>query len=79
LIWQNAAQKVPAFLSSWSDMFVVNLFVVAWVLVVGFRLGGWASVTNSVKQIDTFDLFAKFYQCPPKAHGGSPLPVSAHH
>jgi auxin influx carrier (AUX1 LAX family) len=60
-------------------MFVVNLFVVVWVLVVGFGLGGWASVTNFVKQIDTFGLFAKCYQCPPKAHVGSPLSAPPHH
>ncbi|EMS49038.1 hypothetical protein TRIUR3_02444 [Triticum urartu] len=64
----NAAEKPPAFLPSWSGMFVVNAFVVAWVLVVGFGLGGWASVSNFVKQIDTFGLFAKCYQCPPRAH-----------
>ncbi|XP_047045823.1 auxin transporter-like protein 2 [Lolium rigidum] len=76
---QNAAEKPPAFLPSWSGMFVVNLFVVVWVLVVGFGLGGWASVTNFVKQIDTFGLFAKCYQCPPKAHVGSPLSAPPHH
>ncbi|CAL5095239.1 unnamed protein product [Urochloa decumbens] len=75
----NAAEKPPSFLPSWSGMFVVNAFVVAWVLVVGFGLGGWASVTNFVKQIDTFGLFAKCYQCPPKTHPGSPLPAPPHH
>ncbi|XP_044410339.1 auxin transporter-like protein 2 isoform X2 [Triticum aestivum] len=78
----NAAEKPPAFLPSWSGMFVVNAFVVAWVLVVGFGLGGWASVSNFVKQIDTFGLFAKCYQCPPRAHlpaAGSPLSAPARH
>uniref|UniRef100_A0A0A9EIU1 Amino acid transporter transmembrane domain-containing protein n=1 Tax=Arundo donax TaxID=35708 RepID=A0A0A9EIU1_ARUDO len=79
----NAAEKPPSFLPSWSGMFVVNVFVVAWVLVVGFGLGGWASVANFVKQIDTFGLFAKCYQCPPKTHGpaatGSPVPAPPHH
>ncbi|XP_066362928.1 auxin transporter-like protein 2 [Miscanthus floridulus] len=74
----NAAEKPPSFLPSWSGMFVLNAFVVAWVLVVGFGLGGWASVTNFVKQIDTFGLFAKCYQCPTKPHAaGSPLPAPA--
>jgi len=79
---QNAAEKPPSFLPSWSGMFVLNTFVVAWVLVVGFGLGGWASVTNFIKQIDTFGLFAKCYQCPTKPHAaGSPLPAPAppHH
>ncbi|KAF8719609.1 hypothetical protein HU200_024350 [Digitaria exilis] len=75
----NAAEKPPSFMPSWSGMFVVNAFVVAWVLVVGFGLGGWASITNFVKQIDTFGLFAKCYQCPPKPHAGSPLPAPPHH
>uniref|UniRef100_A0A0E0DS80 Amino acid transporter transmembrane domain-containing protein n=1 Tax=Oryza meridionalis TaxID=40149 RepID=A0A0E0DS80_9ORYZ len=75
----NAAEKPPPFLPSWSGMFVVNVFVVAWVLVVGFGLGGWASVTNFIKQIDTFGLFAKCYQCPPRAHAGAPLPAPPRH
>jgi auxin influx carrier (AUX1 LAX family) len=44
---------------------VINSFVVAWVLVVGFGFGGWASITNFVQQVNTFGLFAKCYQCPP--------------
>ncbi|KAG8068474.1 hypothetical protein GUJ93_ZPchr0005g16147 [Zizania palustris] len=77
----NAAEKPPRFLPSWSGMFVVNVFVVAWVLVVGFGIGGWASVSNFIKQIDTFGLFAKCYQCPPKLHavGASPLPAPPGH
>jgi auxin influx carrier (AUX1 LAX family) len=61
---QNAAEKPPFFLPSWTGMFLVNLFIVVWVLVVGFGIGGWASMVNFVKQIDTFGLFAKCYQCP---------------
>ncbi|THU67992.1 hypothetical protein C4D60_Mb05t30550 [Musa balbisiana] len=61
---QNAAEKPPLILPSWTAMYVVNAFVVGWVLVVGFGLGGWASITNFVRQIDTFGLFAKCYQCP---------------
>ena len=76
---QNAAEKPPFFLPSWTGMFVVNVFIVVWVLVVGFGLGGWASVTNFIKQIDTFGLFARCYQCPPKPHAGSPLPAPPHH
>ena len=57
-------------------MFVLNAFVVAWVLVVGFGFGGWASMTNFVRQIDTFGLFTKCYQCPapPLPPGAAPLP-----
>jgi len=54
---------------------VINSFVVAWVLVVGFGFGGWASITNFVQQVNTFGLFAKRYQCPP--HLACPPPPMA--
>ncbi|OIW16184.1 hypothetical protein TanjilG_18899 [Lupinus angustifolius] len=63
---QNAAEKLPFFIPSWTLMYVINAFVVVWVLVVGFGFGGWASMTNFIRQVDTFGLFAKCYQCPPK-------------
>ncbi|KAI3786836.1 hypothetical protein L1987_40843 [Smallanthus sonchifolius] len=62
---QNAAEKPPRFISSWTAMYVLNAFVVVWVLVVGFGFGGWASMTNFVRQVDTFGLFAKCHQCKP--------------
>ncbi|RZR87866.1 hypothetical protein BHM03_00015323 [Ensete ventricosum] len=55
----NAAEKPPFFLPSWTPMYAVNAFVVGWVLVVGFELSGWVSMTNFIKQVDTFGLFAK--------------------
>ncbi|KAH9613089.1 hypothetical protein KSS87_001477 [Heliosperma pusillum] len=62
---QNAAEKPPSFLPSWTAMYAINIFIVVWVLVVGFGFGGWASMTNFIRQIDTFGLFAKCYQCKP--------------
>ncbi|KAL1217825.1 Auxin transporter-like protein 1 [Cardamine amara subsp. amara] len=61
---QNAAEKPPRMIGGWRGAYVVNAVVVVWVLVVGFGLGGWASVIHFVKQVDTFGLFAKCYQCP---------------
>lgn len=52
---------------SWTAMYVVNTFIVTWILVVGFGFGGWASMANFINQVDNFGLFAKCYQCPPKA------------
>ena len=52
-------------------MYVVNAFVVVWVTVVGFGFGGWASMTHFIKQVDSFGLFAKCYQCPPKISGSN--------
>lgn len=78
---QNAAEKPPFFLPSWTGMFVLNMFIVVWVLVVGFGLGGWASMVNFVRQIDTFGLFAKCYQCPKPpvpAAAQSPAPLPHH-
>lgn len=64
---QNAAEKPPSFMPSWTIMYVINIFIVGWVLVVGFGFGGWASMSNFIKQVDTFGLFAKCYQCKPPA------------
>jgi auxin influx carrier (AUX1 LAX family) len=63
---QNAADHGAVFSkrSSWAIMYTINVFIVVWTLVVGFGLGGWASITNFVRQIDTFGLFASCYQCP---------------
>ncbi|KAG6494134.1 hypothetical protein ZIOFF_049153 [Zingiber officinale] len=74
---QNAAEKPPFFLPSWTAMFLVDTFIIGWVLVVGFGLGGWASMTNFIRQIDTFGLFAKCYQCP-KPHP-EPALAPEHH
>ena len=52
-------------LGGWVGLYSMNVFVVVWVLVVGFGLGGWASMLNFIHQVDTFGLFAKCYQCPP--------------
>ncbi|KAI6675191.1 hypothetical protein NL676_003097 [Syzygium grande] len=74
---QNAVEKPPFFMPSWTAMYVFNAFVVGWVLVVGFGFGGWASMSNFVKQVDTFGLFAKCYQCKPPAPPGAA--AQAHH
>lgn len=69
---KNAVEKPPFFLPSWTAVYLVNIFVVLWVLIVGFGFGGWASVTNFVRQVDSFGLFAKCYQCPPRAVAAPP-------
>ena len=66
---QNAVEQPPRFAGRWTGTFVINTFVVVWVLVVGFGFGGWASMTNFVRQIDTFGLFTKCYHCP------APMPM----
>jgi len=77
---QNAAERPPFFMPSWTVMYVFNAFIVVWVFVVGFGLGGWASMTNFIRQIDTFGLFAKCYQClPPAPKVVAAPPPHAHH
>ncbi|KAK9126162.1 hypothetical protein Scep_015008 [Stephania cephalantha] len=75
---QNAAEKPPFFLPSWTAMYVLNTFIVIWVLIIGFGFGGWASMTNFVRQVDSFGLFAKCYQCP-KPHPVVPSAPSPQH
>ncbi|GMP79305.1 hypothetical protein CsSME_00034905 [Camellia sinensis var. sinensis] len=63
---ENAVERPPSFLGGWAGSYCVNIFVVVWVLIVGFGFGGWASMLNFIRQIDTFGLFTKCYQCPHK-------------
>ena len=58
-------ERPPPFLGGWVGSYCVNFFVVVWVFVVGFGFGGWASMLNFIRQIDSFGLFTKCYQCPP--------------
>ncbi|THG04250.1 hypothetical protein TEA_026580 [Camellia sinensis var. sinensis] len=62
---ENAVEQPPKYLGRWVGAYTINVFVVVWVLVVGFGFGGWASMINFIHQIDTFGLFTKCYQCPP--------------
>ncbi|CAI9769045.1 unnamed protein product [Fraxinus pennsylvanica] len=62
---ENAVEQPSKYLGRWVGTYIINIFVVVWVLIVGFGFGGWASMTNFIHQIDTFGLFTKCYQCPP--------------
>lgn len=72
---QNAVFKPPAILRSWAVLYVINIFIILWILVVGVGFGGWASITNFIKQVANFGLFAKCYQCPPRKHVFAPAPA----
>jgi len=41
------------------------VFIAAWALVFGVGLGGWASIKEVARQVDTFGLFDPCYQCGP--------------
>ncbi|PQM36839.1 auxin transporter-like protein 3 [Prunus yedoensis var. nudiflora] len=61
---ENAVERPPSLLGGWAGSYAINSFVVVWVLIVGFGFGGWASMLNFIRQVDTFGLFTKCYQCP---------------
>ncbi|CAA6663803.1 unnamed protein product [Spirodela intermedia] len=63
---ENAVEAPPRFMGGWAGTYCLNCFVVGWVFVVGFGFGGWASMVNFIRQVDTFGLFTKCYQCPPR-------------
>lgn len=60
---QNAAEKDPKFLPRGKGLVLTNVLVVAVIAVLGTGLGGYASIYNIAKQIDTFGIFEKCYQC----------------
>lgn len=62
---ESVMQPAKVF-GSWRTIFIINVLVAAWALIVGFGLGGWASITNFIKQINSFGFFDKCYQCPQK-------------
>nr|PNR47751.1 hypothetical protein PHYPA_012224 [Physcomitrium patens] len=64
---QSSVEKPPRFLPSWTAVYGGNIVLCVWILVVGLGFGGWASVTNFIKQIETFGIFAECYQCPVKS------------
>ena len=72
VVMQNAVEQPPKYFGGWAGAYTINVFVVVWVLVVGFGFGGWASMINFIRQIDTFGLFTKCYQCPPQQLPSSP-------
>ncbi|PPD86241.1 hypothetical protein GOBAR_DD16828 [Gossypium barbadense] len=69
---ENAVDQPPKYFGRWLGTFTINVFIVVWVLIVGFGFGGWASMVNFIDQIDTFGLFTKCYQCPPPSVAVSP-------
>ncbi|CAM6091757.1 unnamed protein product [Calypogeia fissa] len=60
---QTAAEKTSKFLPRGKAMLLTNVAVVVIIATLGTGLGGYASIYNIVKQINTFGLFEKCYQC----------------
>eukprot|EP01018_Ginkgo_biloba_P029518 Gb_22661 [translate_table: standard] len=60
---QEAADKPASWMPRWRGLVACNLSIVALIGVLGFGFGSWASVSNLVKQVHTFGVFDKCYQC----------------
>ncbi|KAG4391803.1 hypothetical protein GLYMA_04G004800v4 [Glycine max] len=76
---RNAVEQPPRSVGRWVGAYTMNVFVVVWVLVVGFGFGGWASMVNFIHQIDTFGFFTKCYQCPTPTSINSTAPSPRAH
>jgi len=76
---QNAVVRPPFFMQSWIAIYLVNIFIVIWTVVIGIGWGGWASVTTFKDQIKTFGVFAPCYQCPPTAAPAPALSLNITH
>lgn len=61
---KNSKLQPSKLFHNWKNMFIINGLIASWVLVVGFGFGGWASVTNFSRQVNSFGFFDKCYQCP---------------
>jgi membrane protein CcdC involved in cytochrome C biogenesis len=62
---QNAVVRPPFFMSSWAAIYLINIFIIIWTVVIGIGRGGWAtSITTFKHEIKTFSVFAPCYQCP---------------
>lgn len=61
---QNSAVQLPPFLPKWSLMFLLNSIIIIWTVVVGIGFGGWASIINFARQINSFGFFDSCFQCP---------------
>lgn len=46
---------------------VFNFLIVAYYLVIGFSIGGWASIKSLVDKISQLGLFVDCYQCKKRA------------
>jgi auxin influx carrier (AUX1 LAX family) len=59
----NAPKQPPKWTGGWVPVLVFNSFLVAYYLVVGFGIGGWASIKSLVDKIHQLGLFVDCYQC----------------
>lgn len=60
---EEAAEKLPSWMPKWKGIVAINGAIVVLIAVLGFCLGSWASVSNIIKQVHSFGLFEKCYQC----------------
>lgn len=59
----SAVREPPAWFPTWNGVLGVNLFILVWVVIFGVVCGGWASLREVARQVDTFGMFDPCYQC----------------
>eukprot|EP00252_Welwitschia_mirabilis_P025465 TRINITY_DN7956_c0_g2_i1.p1 TRINITY_DN7956_c0_g2~~TRINITY_DN7956_c0_g2_i1.p1 ORF type:complete len:321 (+),score=-14.45 TRINITY_DN7956_c0_g2_i1:248-1210(+) len=60
---EEASEKPPAMVRRWGVLMGINVGIIVVITVLGFGFGSWASVTNILKQVHSFGVFDKCYQC----------------
>lgn len=60
---QDASEKGGTWIPKWKGICTINLGIVVVIGVLGFGFGSWASLSNLVKQVNTFGIFDKCFQC----------------
>jgi auxin influx carrier (AUX1 LAX family) len=46
---------------SWAAIYLINIFIIVWTVVIGIGWGGWASITTFKHEIKMFGVFAPCY------------------
>uniref|UniRef100_A0A0C9RQK5 TSA: Wollemia nobilis Ref_Wollemi_Transcript_23155_1695 transcribed RNA sequence n=1 Tax=Wollemia nobilis TaxID=56998 RepID=A0A0C9RQK5_9CONI len=63
---QEAADKPKRWMPKGRGIVLLNWAIVVLIAVLGFGFGSWASLSNLIKQVNTFGVFDKCYQCSSK-------------
>ncbi|KAJ7519732.1 hypothetical protein O6H91_20G053800 [Diphasiastrum complanatum] len=59
---QNAIEQPPSWMS-WTIMYLINVLIIIWTVIIGLGFGSWASINIMIQQVNKFGLFAKCFQC----------------
>jgi auxin influx carrier (AUX1 LAX family) len=65
-----APKQPPRWTGGWAPVFVFNTFLIVYFTIIGFGIGGYASIKSFVDKIHILGVFVDCYQCPAKAVTG---------